>query len=259
MTELFLFILGLIVGSFLNVCIYRVPQEQSVIWPGSSCPACKQAIRWHDNIPLFSYLILKGKCRSCQDKISFVYPVVELISGCLWLFLWIKYGLSFEFAAGAVLCSVLLCLSVIDLQIGLIPDKITFPAMVLGLLLSMIAPVLHGEIVWYWGGLQSLIGLLTGGGILLLTAMIGSILFRKEAMGGGDIKLLAMIGAFVGWTDAVFVFFLAPILSLPFALWAKFGSQKETIPFGPFLAMTGAAFYVFGNQILEMISHLYGV
>ncbi len=251
--DIFVVLFGLAFGSFLNVCISRIPKEESVVRPPSHCMSCGKTIFWYDNIPVVSYLLLKGKCRQCGKAIPLRYPAVEVFSGLIWFFLWKLFGLSPHFAGGVVLYSILLAVSMTDWETGYIPDLLTLPGMVFGLILSVIAPAMREQSVWYHGLLDSFLGLLAGGGILLATGLLGSLIFRKDAMGGGDIKLLAMIGAFVGWKQVIFVYLFSPILAVPFALYAKWTSRAETIPYGPYLALTGAVFFIYGNQIMQML------
>ena len=245
----FVFAFGAAIGSFLNVCIYRLPREESIVRPASRCPHCLKAVAWYDNIPLVSFAMLGGKCRHCRKGIAWRYFWVELVNGLLWLFLWKMYGGSWFFAAGAILFSILLVVSVIDLETGLIPDKLSIPGIVTGLILSTIHPALQGKIVWTEGLLQSALGVLTGGGVLFLTGLLGNWIFKKESMGGGDVKLLAMLGAFLGVKDTVLTFLLAPFAAMPLALYIKFIRKVETIPYGPFLALAGACLFLFGEKI----------
>lgn len=245
----FLFVVGTVIGSFLNVCIYRIPREESIVFPGSHCPACKKKIAWFDNVPLISFLILRARCRACKAGIPVRYFIVELASGLLWAALYASYGLTVQFWAGAYLLSALLAISVTDLETGLIPDKITLSGIILGLVLSTAWPVLHDQTLRQHGLIQSLLGLLAGGGSLYLIGMLGDFLFKKESMGGGDIKLMAFLGTFLGLQKVFLVLFLGPLAALPFALFAKFFQKAETIPFGPYLAFAGACLFIFGDQI----------
>lgn len=255
----FVFVLGLMVGSFLNVCSYRLPRGESVVFPGSHCPGCGKSVMWYDNIPLISYLALGGKCRRCKAGISIRYFFGELSNGLLWLGLWILYGSSIQFLAGIILFSILLTITVTDFETGLIPDKMTFPGLGAGLILSAVFPQLQARDVWYFGIMDSLLGLLAGGGVLILTGWLGNLIFRKESMGGGDVKLLAMIGTFLGWEKAVLVFMFAPLTAIFFALYMKYFKKSETIPFGPFLALTGAVFFTHGDKIISYLFLTYGV
>jgi leader peptidase (prepilin peptidase)/N-methyltransferase len=248
--QIWVFFFGLAIGSFLNVCIHRLPKEMSVVNPGSHCPGCQKPVAWYDNIPLVSYLLLGGKCRHCKQRISFRYFLVELLTGALWLYLWSRFGPSGAFVAGAVLFSILIVITMTDLETGLIPDKVIFPGMAAGLLLSGAFPSVQHELVWYWGFFQSITGLLLGYGILFGIGFFFNWIYKKETMGGGDVKLLAMIGAFVGWKAVPFVFLFAPMFAIPFALYAKFARKAETIPFGPYLALTAGIFFLYSEKIL---------
>ena len=258
-TGWFVFAVGAIVGSFLNVCIYRMPRDLSIVLPRSFCPHCKAMIPLYENIPLVSYLLLQGKCFRCRKPIAFRYFLVELTSALIAWFLWRRYGLSAEFTASAVFFAMILVATLTDFETGLIPDQITITGMILGLALSVTG---HGhflQALWYQKLLASGVGLLAGGGILLLTGWLGKLVFRKDSMGGGDVKLLAMVGTFVGVTKVGLIFFLAPFPALPFALWQRFVKKEETIPFGPFLALAGAFIFIEGDTVLNFLSKTYGV
>ena len=255
----FVFAVGAIVGSFLNVCIYRLPRDLSVVLPRSFCPQCKASIPWYENIPLVSYLLLRGRCFRCRRPIAFRYFLVELTTAGIAWFLWQRYGLSAEFVASAIFFAMILVATLTDFETGLIPDQITITGMIAGLALSVTGHGHFAQTLWYQKLLASAAGLLAGGGILLLTGWLGKLVFRKDSMGGGDVKLLAMIGAFVGVTKVSLIFFLAPFPALPFALWQRFMKKEETIPFGPFLALAGAFIFIEGDVALNFLSKLYGV
>ncbi len=250
---LFFFGMGAVVGSFLNVCISRMPKGESIVMPGSHCPHCKKPIAWYDNVPLLSFLILRGKCRQCREKISPRYFGVELVSGILWMFLGSTYPVGGTLAAGLLFFSILLCVTITDLETGYIPDKLTLPGILAGLILSALAPELVGQAIWQFGIWESLLGILAGGGLLLVTGYLGDFIFKTETMGGGDIKLLALIGAFLGWQKVIFVFLFSPVAAVPFGLYAKYSKRAQTIPYGPFLAITGAIFFLYGKAILSWI------
>ncbi len=255
----FVFAFGAIVGSFLNVCIHRMPRDLSIVLPRSFCPHCKAMIPWYENIPLVSYLLLRGRCFRCRRPISVRYFLVELASAWIALFLWQRYGMSAEFVTSAIFFAMIIVATMTDFETGLIPDQITIAGMIAGLALSVSG---HGHFeqgLWYQKLLASAAGLLAGGGILLLIGWLGKLVFRKDSMGGGDVKLLAMIGAFVGLTKVGLIFLLAPFPALPFALWQRFVKKEETIPFGPFLALTGAFIFMEGDTVLNFLSKLYGV
>ena len=255
----FVFILGSMVGSFLNVCIHRLPQGESIVRPGSHCPSCHKSIAWYDNIPLASFIMLRAKCRACSARIPTRYFAVELLNGLIWLILWFHSGLSPQFLGGVILFSILLAVTFTDLETGLIPDKLNLAGALAGLALSALFPEIQNRTLWYQGLLASFLGILAGGGVLYLIGMIGDWIFKKETMGGGDIKLLAMMGAFLGVPKILFVFLLAPFPAAPVALTLKLTRKAETIPFGPYLALTGACFYVAGDPIMAWILKYYGV
>ena len=259
MTLGFVFIFGAIVGSFLNVCIYRMPRDLSIVLPRSFCPHCKAKIPWYENIPLVSYLLLRGKCFRCRRPISIRYFLVELTTAAIACLLWRRYGLSAEFVASAVFFIMIIVATMTDFETGLIPDQITIPGMLLGLALSVTGHGHFDQGLWYQKLIASTAGLVAGGGVLLLIGWFGKLVFRKDSMGGGDVKLLAMIGAFVGVTKVGLVFLLAPFPALPFAIWQRFVKKEKTIPFGPFLALMGALVFMKGDAVLNFLSKLYGV
>lgn len=188
-------IFGALIGSFLNVCILRLPQEESIVTPGSHCPHCKKPITFYDNIPLVSYLVLKGKCRQCRGSISLQYPLIEGITALSSLLLIMKFGPSLSFLFYFSFVAALIVITVIDLYHQIIPDVISLPGIGVGLLASLMIP----QITFF----NSLIGILIGGGSLFLVATLYQWLFKREGMGGGDVKLLAMIGAFLGWKAVI--------------------------------------------------------
>jgi leader peptidase (prepilin peptidase)/N-methyltransferase len=258
-TPWFVFCVGAIVGSFLNVCIYRMPRDLSVVFPRSFCPQCKAKIPWYENIPLASYLLLQGKCFRCRRPIPIRYFLVELASALIAWSLWRQYGLSAEFFTGVIFFALILVATMTDFETGLIPDQITIPGMLLGLALSVTGHGHFPQTLWYQKLFESFLGLLAGGGILFLVGWLGKLAFRKDSMGGGDVKLLAMIGAFIGLTKVGLVFLLAPFPALPFAIWQRFVKKEETIPFGPFLALAGAVMFMEGDAVINFLSKLYGV
>ncbi|MGC1402849.1 MAG: prepilin peptidase [Thermodesulfobacteriota bacterium] len=241
-----LLVLGLILGSFYNVCIYRLPQEESIVWPGSMCPHCRHPLSVLDNLPLVSFLLLRGSCRYCHGPISYQYPLVELLNGLAMVLIGWKFGLSWAFFQALVLFSALLVVSFIDLAHQIIPDVITIPGIVLGGVLSW----LIGSPGWW----SSLIGVLSGGGLLWLLAWGYEKLAQKEGMGGGDIKLLAMIGAFLGWPGVLVSIlagsFLGTLVGLGLILiWKK--NRTHPIPFGPFLSLGAVIHLFFGTSLLN--------
>ena len=249
MAEFFVVLFGLVVGSFLNVCIYRLPRDQSVVQPRSACPACRHAIQLRDNIPVLSFMLLRGRCRHCRAAISPRYALVEIINALMWVFLWLRHGTLLEFASSALLFSVLLAVFFADLETGLIPDEFSLGGLAAGLIFSALLPERFGAQGWSAALFASGLGALAGGGLLYLTGLLGRLLFRKESMGLGDVKLLAMLGAFLGSPGVFFVFLIAPILALPIALFERFVRKEETIPFGPYLALAGAVVYLWEQPL----------
>lgn len=250
---IFAALFGLIIGSFLNVCIYRIPKEKSIVWPPSFCPNCNAHIKPYDNIPLFSYLLLRGKCRRCKKPISAQYPVVEFITGLLTvLFVW-RYGITaWTFVLLAAVYS-LIILSVIDLELMIIPDRFSLGLIVLGLAFSWCNPNFDG--VWWQRLLDSLLGAGVGLFGVLAIALLGTWMFKKEAMGGGDVKLMGGIGALIGWegviTTVIFASFLGLVYSV-FLMIFKGKNKSDAIPFGPFLSMGALInlFYLFKPSML---------
>jgi len=240
-----IFILGLIVGSFNNVCIYRIPRNESIVYPASHCPNCRTKIKPVDNIPLLSYILLKGRCRNCKSKISIQYPIVELLTGLTYLIIYLIYGLSIQSLVYIILSSALIIIAFIDLQKQIIPDIISLPGIVIGLILSFIVP--------YIAFINSALGALVGGGIILIIAWVGSIIFKKEAMGGGDVKLAAMIGAFLGWRYMVISLFLGFFLGALagiFLILSKIKRKEDMVPFGPFIALGSIITLLCGEKII---------
>ncbi len=241
---LYSLLVGLALGSFMNVCIYRIPLEKSIISPSSSCPNCGKKIRFYDNIPLISYLLLLGRCRHCHHPISWRYPAVEAITGLLSLALFIRYGLSLQYLLSLLFATTLVTISFIDLDHQIIPDVLSIPGIVAGLAAAFIP----GNVSWF----DSIIGIIGGGGTLFLVGLIYEKLTGKQGMGGGDVKLLAMIGAWMGWRSLPFVLLVSSltgaIIGSVFLLAAGKG-YRVRIPFGPFLSL-GALFYIFfGPQL----------
>ena len=244
--ELWVLFFGMAVGSFLNVCIYRLPHSLSLIRPRSMCPSCRSPIAFYDNVPVVSYLLLRAKCRKCGASISARYPVVEFVSGLFAVAVVVRHGLSADALFLYILIAALLVVTFIDIDHQIIPDVITFPGIALGFLTSFIA----GYVTYK----ESLIGILLGGGSLLLVAWGYSALTKREGMGGGDIKLLGMIGAFLGWKAVIFTIFagsaIGTVIGLILAV-RKGGGGKLAIPFGPFLSIGAILFIFFGPQMIS--------
>jgi leader peptidase (prepilin peptidase)/N-methyltransferase len=249
--EIFTFVMGLCIGSFLNVCIYRLPNSQSLVRPRSTCPHCNTVIRFYDNIPVLSYLWLKGRCRHCGAAIALRYPIVELLGGLFALGTYLKFGLTIETPIYYIFIAALLVVTFIDLDHRIIPDVITLS----GIPLFFIASFLLPRITWT----QSLLGILVGGGSLFLVAWTYHLITKKDGMGGGDIKLLAMIGAVVGWQGVLFTIFASSLLGTLAGLAVMVQSRqgmKLAVPFGPFLAIGSIIYLFFGTRLITLYINL---
>lgn len=239
-------IFGAIVGSFLNVCIFRLPKEESIVWPGSHCPHCNNPIKFYDNIPLVSYILLKGKCRHCHSPISFQYPLIEAITAFTSLILFMKFGPSLSYLFYFLFVAALIVITVIDLYHQIIPDVISLPGIGVGLLASLMVP----QITFF----NSLLGILLGGGSLFLVATLYQWLFKREGMGGGDVKLLAMIGAFMGWKAVILTIFLSSLIGSItgiIIMLMKGKDFKYAIPFGPFLSLGAVIALFYGSSLMD--------
>ena len=237
---------GLVIGSFLNVVIARVPEHKSLWRPRSACPACGAAIAWHDNIPLLGFVALHGRCRACGIQISWRYPIVEAATATLFAIAYLSFGATVDGAVAALFLAALLAITVIDIEHHIIPDVISLP----GILAGFLANVATGRIPW----LESLLGVLICGGIFWIIAEASVFFMGQEGMGGGDIKLGAMLGAFLGWKVALLSIFLSVVVggALALALIASgIRGRKDPIPFGPFLAAGGAVSLFWGERVVR--------
>jgi leader peptidase (prepilin peptidase)/N-methyltransferase len=243
--NIFSFVFGAVVGSFLNVCIYRLPEGNSIVRPLSRCPHCLHPIRFYDNIPLVSFLLLGAKCRDCGGKISWRYPLVELISAIFSLLLFIKFGATLNFLVFFIFTAVLIVITFIDLDHRIIPDVLTLP----GIVVFTAAAIFIVGVPW----LEALIGLVAGGGVLFLIGLVYELLKKVEGMGGGDVKLLAMIGGFFGWKSLIFVLLFSSLTGAVAGVTAMIVHKKDlkyAVPFGPFLS-AGAVAYIFLRDLVS--------
>lgn len=242
-------LLGLCVGSFLNVCILRLPHDQSLVRPRSTCPNCKQPIAWRDNIPVFSWLWLRGKCRWCHARISLQYPLIEALVGVTFGAALVAYGPTLQAVSAALFGTLLLGIAITDARHYLIPDEFSLGGLVIGLLLAL------GNGVP--GFLEALLGAAVGFGLLWAVARAGQWVFKEEAMGGGDIKMMAMVGSFVGWRGVLLTLFagaaLGSLIFVPLSL-----KKKRLVPFGVFLAVGAVVTFVFGDAIIAWYGHFLG-
>jgi leader peptidase (prepilin peptidase) / N-methyltransferase len=258
---------GLIVGSFLNVCIVRLPRDQSIVSPPSQCPRCKTPIKWYDNVPLVSFIALRGKCRNCGLPISRRYPLVELLNGLLFLWAYAAFGFTGEAGMAMALCSALLVITFIDLDHQIIPDVITLPGMVIGLLaaplfMSALEPPMAFGLgrflptagTYLTGFLNSLVGLLLGAAPLFIIGWLWEKLRKVEAMGGGDVKFMAMVGSFLGWKGAFLTIMLGALtgsIAGVTLIALKKHQADKVIPFGPYLAFGTLLTLFFGADIID--------
>jgi leader peptidase (prepilin peptidase)/N-methyltransferase len=269
--SVFVFVLGAIIGSFLNVCIYRIPRDASIVRPGSRCPACAVPILYYDNIPLISYMALLGRCRKCGATIAIRYPLVELITAGLFVVFYRVLGLSLELPVSLAFASLLIVISFIDLDHLIIPDILSLGGLVLGVALSFFRPSFGytdslGGVLAGAGLLKglpeslvrvatSLGGVLLGAGILFAIAKSYELVRKREGMGGGDIKLLGMIGAFCGFEGVIFSLvsgsLMGTLVGLPLTLIRGEG-MKYALPFGPFLSLGALLYLIAGNQLIRL-------
>jgi len=240
------FIIGLCLGSFANVLIYRIPRNVSIIKPGSFCPNCKSPIRWYLNIPVVSYILLSGKCKNCGEKISLQYPVIEILTAVLFVFLWINSTNKIFFVLYSIFVFYLIVISFIDLEHRIIPDVLSYSLTIIGIFLSPLNLYLSDKLTTRI--LYSISGLLTGLIIFFLISYTGRKIFKKEALGEGDIKLAAGLGVFLGPYKFLFSLFIGSLagtfLSLILIYILKKKKWGEYLPFGPFLSF-GAIFTIF--------------
>jgi leader peptidase (prepilin peptidase) / N-methyltransferase len=254
-------LVGLAIGSFLNVCISRLPADRSVVRPRSACPACGVPIQGWDNVPVVSFLLLGGRCRACRERIRWRYPIVEMLTSALFVFAYYHFGWSGGLPVALVFVSALIVVTAIDLEHLIIPDTITLPGIVAGILAS----VATGRVSW----LDSVLGAVIGGGVFFViiegTDLLGRLVssldyLRGGGMGGGDMKLGAMLGAFLGWKITLLSFLLAVlaggVLSLAL-LWTAALGRKDPIPFGPFLALAGGICFFWGERIMTWYIDLF--
>ena len=252
---IFIFLAGLCIGSFLNVCIWRIPRDESIVWPGSRCPACHHALAPWDNVPLLSWLLLNGKCRHCKAPISPRYFVVELLTGALFAGLWFVHGWTLQTPIYMFFTAALVLGTFVDFDHLILPDRVTIGGMVAGPLLSFAFPALQGQTERLPALVQSLIGLALGYGILWLVATIGRLALKREAMGFGDVKLLGAIGACLGWQAVLFTVFVSSLsgtlLGLALIALGKKALQSK-IPYGPHIALAAVLWMFCGPACIDL-------
>jgi leader peptidase (prepilin peptidase) / N-methyltransferase len=245
------FLLGLCVGSFLNVCIHRLPRGGSLVKPRSRCPGCEYELKWYDNIPVISYALLGGRCRKCRSRISLRYPVVELITAVVFLVHYSVFGLSALMVVRLIFACALIVLFAIDLEHQILPNVITLPGIAAGMVFSLAFPP---------GVLDALLGAVVGGGVLWI---IGEAYYRysgQEGMGGGDVKMLAMVGAFLGWKLVLVTLIVSSLAGSALGLLlivSRRGSMKQALPYGTFLAIGALLASLYGERIVDWYTSLY--
>jgi leader peptidase (prepilin peptidase)/N-methyltransferase len=240
------FIYGLVIGSFLNVCIYRIPRRGSILFPGSFCPSCGTPIKFYDNIPVVSYVLLLGRCRFCGTSISPIYPLVELGTSSLFLILLLRFGISLKFLFASLLASISIVLMSIDYRHKILPNVLTLSGVVLGFIFSLFCVFISWK--------SSLAGILVGGGLLLLVSFLYRMVTGREGMGMGDVKMMMMVGAFLGWKLAVLTIilgsFLGSVIGVSIAAKKKAG-MKLALPFGTFLGLATIFSLIWGTSIVD--------
>ena len=278
--KIFVFVFGACLGSFLNVCIYRLPQNMSITKPFSFCPHCKKPIQWFDNIPIISYLVLKARCRSCKGKISFIYPLVELLGGLLLLFLYIRFSYSLNFFKFSFLFLLLIVLSFIDIEYHAIPGYLCFFGVMAGLCFAIYEPtmkmfmmqenqdVLYVVEDFYQAGYTFVKNLIFGFGFAYMFKFFSDMLLHfyliwrkkdsidgeKEALGLGDVDFMGMVGVFIGPQLVVVTFFLAPFIALGYSLFALITKRSHVVPYLPYLSMATFISFLWGKNLLQLFN-----
>ena len=286
--QIYMFVLGSVVGSFLNVCIARLPEGKSLVWPGSHCPKCDFPIRWFDNIPVISFILLRGKCRNCGGSISWQYPLVELLTACLFVLLMQKFTNVLALVIYIIFTCCLVIITFVDFKHYIIPNEISIPGILVGLALSFVparlaggqlvltrlagSPLLSSLLIRSLIGpeylakynhviqfltpfLDSLVGCITGAGLLYLAGWFSVLVFKKEGMGFGDVKLLAMVGAFLGWKLALMTIMVGSLMGAGVGLTLillKLKTRADYIPFGPYLALGSFLSLMWGERLLSL-------
>lgn len=244
--SILILIVGLFFGSFFNVCIYRIPREESIVFPPSHCTTCGTKLRWLELLPLLSWIFLRGRCRSCKTRISFQYPLIELTTGLLYLLLYLKFGLSGSFISYIILTSILIITTGIDIEHQIIPNGLVLIGILAGVILIITGLSVHWK--------DGLIGLLVGGGTFLIVALLSILILKKEGMGGGDVKLMGMIGLFLGWkltALSILLSIYAGGLIGGLLLMLKIKKRGDAIPYGPFIAVGTLISIFYGIELIE--------
>lgn len=250
---IFIFIFGLIIGSFLNVVIYRLPLHQSLAYPSSHCPFCNAKIKPYDNIPVISYVLLLGRCRSCKKHISLRYPLVELLTGCMIVLLYMKYGPGIDMLMLFILSASLIAITFIDIDHRIIPDTLSYPGILVGFVSSFFIPINNP--------VGSVIGMFAGSGILFIVAYLYEKITGAEGMGMGDVKLMAMLGAFLGWQASIFIIIMSSLIGsiAGIGLMVFAGkSRKFAVPYGPFISLAAVVYMFYGQFLIDLYLKVIG-
>lgn len=247
----FVFMFGSIVGSFLNVCIHRLPRCESIVFPASHCPQCKRPLPWYLNIPFVSYIMLGGRCAFCKSRISLRYLEVEGLTAFIFTVLYWRFGPSPEFFIYTALSCVLILISFIDIEHWIIPDELSVPGIIAGLLISFFYPKIQGEVSRLAALGSSFFGIVFGFISLYLIGLLGKLLYKKEAMGGGDLMLLMLIGSFLGLKLTIVAFFVAPVFGSLVGIPKLLKKKQDIIQYGPFLAIAAFICIIFRDDILS--------
>lgn len=252
MVELYIFVLGLLFGSFYNVVGLRLPKEESIVFPGSHCPKCGHKLAWHENIPLISYIFLKGKCKSCKCRISVWYPVIELLTAMLFLISYYVFGISSEFFISIVISSLVVIIFVSDVNYMIILDS---PLVISSILICIVRLIFSD----YKLAISGLFNGLIIFGIMYLIMLLGNFIFKKESLGGGDIKLSFVAGLALGIKLGIFYIILAAFLAFPYAVYVTIRNKENMLPFGPFLAVSLLVIFLNSNFFVLFINKLLGL
>lgn len=251
LNSIFIFIIGMVLGSFYNVVGYRLPNNMSIVFPNSSCPNCNKKLKFYELIPIFSYIFLLGKCKACKKKISIIYPLFELLTGILFLLSYLVFGLSYEFIFAITFISILIVISISDLRYYIIPDEV----IIIGIILLIIEMILNSVINDTNLVIGVLIPLLNGIGafaIIFLFKFLGDLILKKECLGGGDIKLLFIIGLVLGFDMSIVAIFIASFIALPLSIVSLIKNDNNVLPFGPYLSLA-SIIILLSNLNLDII------
>ena len=250
LNSILFFIIGTILGSFYNVVGYRVPKKQSIVYPPSHCPKCKKRLKPLELIPIFSYIFLGGKCKNCKKEVSLIYPYIELLTGLLFFTSYTVFGLSIELLLSLLFVSFCVIVIVSDLRFMIVPDEFI---VIFLIAVTIVRFIISGVLEWNTIILDSILPF----SFLYLVKAFGDTLFKKETLGGGDIKIMLIIGVILGWSNGIIVIFFGSMLAFPMALYYFFKDKKHMLPFGPYLCAAALILHFLGLSSLQLIKLLY--